>query len=89
MQELDASTVACESKLHSVVRPGTCGRIHAQETEWLSGVKSCIMPRLSTHLVQELNAGIVDYSAIGEANNTCTIVLYIMVYVYIRYSTDI
>ena len=47
--------VACKSKLLSVVRSGACSRIHAQETGWQSGVRSCIMPRLPMHLVQELN----------------------------------
>ena len=42
--------VACKSKL-----PG----IHAQETGWQSGVRSCIMPGMPTHLVQELNVGTV------------------------------
>ena len=32
-----------------------CGRIHAQETEWQSGVRSYFIPRLPAHLVQELN----------------------------------
>ena len=36
--------VADESKLRSVVRSETCGRIHAQETRWQSGMRSCIMP---------------------------------------------
>ena len=36
------------------------------------------MPRLPTHLVQELNAVTVDHSAIREATNTCTFALYII-----------
>ena len=51
--------VACESKLRSVVRSGTLDRIHAQDTGWQSGVRSCIMSRLPRHLVQKLNAGTV------------------------------
>ena len=51
--------VACESKLRSVVRSMICGRIHAQETRWQSGVRSCIMPGLPMHLMQELNVGTV------------------------------
>ena len=34
-------------------------RFHAQKTGWRSGERSCIMPGLPTHLVQELNVGIV------------------------------
>ena len=37
--------------------------IDAQETGWQSGVQSCIMPRLPTHLVQDLNVGTVNYTA--------------------------
>ena len=37
-------------------RLGTCGRIHALETGQQSGAQLSIMPGLSTHLVQELNA---------------------------------
>ena len=51
------TNVVCESKLRSVVMSGTCGRIHAQETVWQSGVRSNILPRLPTHLVQELEVG--------------------------------
>ena len=50
---------ADESMRRSVVRLGICGRIHIQETGWQSGMRSCIMPGLSTHLVQELNADTV------------------------------
>ena len=50
--------VACE-KLRPYVRSGTCGCIHDQETSWQSGVRSCIMPGLPTHLVQELHVFIV------------------------------
>ena len=42
-----------------VVRLGICGRIHAQDTGCQSGVRSCSMPGLSAHLVQELNASTV------------------------------
>ena len=52
------------SMLRSVVRLGICGRIHAQETGWQPGMPSCIMPGLSTHLVQELNAGTVHHKDI-------------------------
>ena len=31
--------------------------VRAKETGWPSGVRSCIMPGLSTHSVQELNIG--------------------------------
>ena len=34
--------------------------IHAKETGLQSGVRSCIKPRLPTHLVQELNVNTVD-----------------------------
>ena len=34
-------------------------RFHAQKTGWRSGVRSCIMSGLPTHLVQELNVGTV------------------------------
>ena len=34
--------------------------IHTQENEWQSGVRLCVMVRLPTHLVQELNAGTVS-----------------------------
>ena len=39
-----------ESELHLV----TCGCIHAQETRWQSGVRSCIMPGLPMYLVPSL-----------------------------------
>ena len=42
---------------HGSVLRSSC--IHTQEKGWQSGVRSCIMPRLPTHLVQELNVGIV------------------------------
>ena len=51
--------IPCETKLCSVIRLETCGRIHALETGWQSGVRSCIIPGLPTHLVQELNASTV------------------------------
>ena len=40
-----------------------CGHpcIHAQDTGWQSGLQSCIAPGLHTHIVQELNVGIVRY----------------------------
>ena len=50
--------------------------IHAQETGWQSGARSCIMPGLPTHLVQELNVGTV-YAAptcccvTGDASQKC------------------
>ena len=47
---------ACESKLRSV--EGHSG-IYAEETEWQSGMWSCILQ--PTHLVQELNVGTVRY----------------------------
>ena len=53
--------VACESKLFSVVgHPLT----NEQETGWQSGMRSCIMLGLPTHLVQELNVGTVDWSGL-------------------------
>ena len=60
------TNVADESMLRSVVRLGICGRIHAQETRCQSGVRSCILPGLSTHLVQELNAGTVHVSRLNS-----------------------
>ena len=33
--------------------------IFTQESGWQSGVRSCIMSRMSTHIVKELNVGIV------------------------------
>ena len=48
--------VANESNIRSVVRSGTCGRIHAKEAGWQSGVRSCITARLPTPLVHGLNA---------------------------------
>ena len=51
---------AYESNPRLVVRSETCGRIHSQETGWRSGVRSCIMPGLLTHLVQELNIDTVS-----------------------------
>ena len=38
-----------------------CGHpcIHAQDTGWQSGVRSCITPGLLRHLVQELNVSTV------------------------------
>ena len=46
------TNVAYQSMLRSVVRLS----MHpAEETGWQSGVQSCIMPGLPTHLVQELN----------------------------------
>ena len=49
---------ACESKIRSVVRSETFGRIQAQVTSWQSGVRSCNMPGMPAHLVQELNISI-------------------------------
>ena len=52
--------IACKSKLRSVVRSGICaGHNHTQITERQSRVRSCSMPKLPTHLMQELNAGTV------------------------------
>ena len=51
------TNVADESKLRSVLRSGTCGRIHAHATGLQSGVRSYVVHGLPTHLVQELNAG--------------------------------
>ena len=47
--------VAWESELHSIGHSYS----YAQETKWQSGLRSCIMPPLPTHLVQELNVGTV------------------------------
>ena len=55
---------AGQPKLHLGVRIGTCGPIHAQDG-WRSGVRSCIMPGLPTHIVHELNAGTVRLSWTG------------------------
>ena len=49
--------IACESKLRSVVKSLSDGRIHAQETGWQVVVQLCIMPGLSTHLVHEFKSG--------------------------------
>ena len=63
----------CESKLHSVVRSGTHGRIHVQETGWQSGVQSCIGPGLPRYLVMELNAECIYLKvAIVQTFNSCT-----------------
>ena len=51
------TNVACESKSRSVVRLS----MPMQETGWQSCVRSCIMPGLPTHLVQESNDGTVSY----------------------------
>ena len=48
--------IACKTNLRSVVRFETVGRIHAKDTGRKSGVLSCIMTGLPTHLVQGLNA---------------------------------
>ena len=53
------AAVVCKSKLLSVVRSGTCGRINALETGWQSDVRSCILSGMHTHLVHELNVGTV------------------------------
>ena len=37
----------------------SCEVIHAQETGWQSGVRSCIMSGLPRHLVQESNVDTV------------------------------
>ena len=49
--------VVCESKLHSVVRSS----MQPCQGNWVTIGRACIMPRLPTHLVQELNAGTVVY----------------------------
>ena len=43
-----------------------CEVIHA----WKSGVRSCIMPEMLTHLVQKLNVGTAPY--IVQTSNSCT-----------------
>ena len=49
--------VVCDWNLRSFVRSS----IHpCPDTGWQSGVRSCIMLELSTHLVQELNVGTVN-----------------------------
>ena len=47
------------SKLLSVVRSGSCGQIYAQKTECQTCMRSCSLPGLPRHLVQELNVDIV------------------------------
>ena len=48
--------VVCESKLRSVLRSS----MHPyRENVWQSGVRSCYMPGLSEHFVQELDVGTV------------------------------
>ena len=42
--------------------------MHAQETEWQSGVQLCIMPKLPTYTVQELNVGTVHVRGSEEGN---------------------
>ena len=55
-----ATHVGYESEIRSVVKSGTCGHIHAQDTGLQSGVWLCILPGLpSTHSVQELNTSTV------------------------------
>ena len=41
-------------------RSGMCGHIHARVNGWQSGMQLYLMPGLTTHSVQELNAGTVD-----------------------------
>ena len=48
--------VNCESNIRLDVG-SLC--IHAQETGWQPSVRLCIIPGLSTYLVQELDVGIV------------------------------
>ena len=45
----------------------------AKETGCQSGVRSCIMPGLSTHLVQELNIGTVVTKITESGNRVCQI----------------
>ena len=59
--------VACESKLQHV-----CGVIHIQATGWQSGLRSCVMRELSTHLVQEVNVGTVHPVCRGHSKRTHT-----------------
>ena len=49
--------VACQSKLHVHLWAQKC--THGHGTGWESGVRSCLMPGLPTHLVQDLNIGTV------------------------------
>ena len=51
--------VACNSKLASVVRLSMHASIPRKETGWRSGVRSCIIPGLPMHLVQEVYVGTV------------------------------
>ena len=53
------TNIVCESKSRLVVRSSMHSCVHAQETGWRSDMQSCILPRLPTHLVQELNVGTV------------------------------
>ena len=57
--KLSTSMTRVAGELKQRVRSGTCGRVHAQKTGLQLGVRSCIMPGLPTHLVQELNDGTV------------------------------
>ena len=60
--------ITCESKLRLVMRSRTYGRSHAQETRWQSGVRSCILLRLTTQLVQELHASTVPINELNEGS---------------------
>ena len=55
--------VACELKLRSIL----C--IDSLETWWHSGVRSCVMPGLSTHFVQELNINTVTICDVNKFLN--------------------
>ena len=58
MPSTSMAHVACESKQRSVVIK-VFGGINTQENGLQSGVRSCIIPGLPAHLVQELNVGTV------------------------------
>ena len=71
MPSTSMTRVACESKLRSVVTssmhpwPGNC---------WQSGLRSRIMPGMSTHLVRDLDVGSV-YSLLTVVHTTIISVL--------------
>ena len=59
--------VTCESRLSSVLKLS----MHlCQETRWRPGMRSCIIPGLPTHVVQELNVGTVRPRQFNILSNT-------------------
>ena len=45
-----------------------------QESGWQSGMRSCIMPGLTTYLMQELNVGTVDGGYTSKAPQTSILI---------------